>query len=78
MRTQFNDDHKSQAQALYSSLSYGAGGALGALMGGLLWDQHPKETFLIASCAVAVGFAICYFGLHLRESTLPVQQLSQE
>lgn len=65
VRSQFKGAHQGQGQALYSSFSYGLGGAIGALMGGLLWDQHAHETFLVAAVAAAAAFVICYFGLHL-------------
>jgi len=34
----FRGRHQGRGQALYSSLSFGAGGAVGALYGGYLWD----------------------------------------
>ena len=69
VRTQFKGICQGQGQALYSSLSYGVGGALGALMGGVLWDHYPHETFLIAAAAAFCAFVITYFGLHLTEAS---------
>jgi len=74
VRTQFKGVHQGQGQALYSSFSYGVGGAIGALMGGLLWDHHAHETFLIATVAVCCAFVICYFGLHLNDAPAHIQE----
>ncbi|MCG6895517.1 MAG: MFS transporter [Thiocapsa sp.] len=52
----FRGRTQGRGQALYNSLSFGAGGAAGSLMGGLLWaDQGPAVTFGIAACAAALG-----------------------
>ena len=67
VRTQFKGEHQGQGQALYSSLSFGAGGAVGALMGGLLWDHSASLTFLVASLSSIGAFVIAFFGLHLRK-----------
>jgi MFS transporter, PPP family, 3-phenylpropionic acid transporter len=67
VRTQFKGAHQGQGQALYSSLSFGAGGAVGALMGGLLWDHSASFTFLVASLSSLGAFVIAFFGLHLRK-----------
>lgn len=65
VRTWFKAGNQGQGQALYSSLSYGAGGATGALVGAFLWDHSASQTFLIASISVFIGFLIAWFGLHL-------------
>ncbi|MFP4147467.1 MAG: MFS transporter [Halorhodospira sp.] len=46
-----------RGQALYSSLTFGAGVAAGSLLSGLAWDQFGGQTFLAAS-AVAFLAAI--------------------
>jgi len=65
VRSHFKGAYQGQGQALYSSLSFGAGGAAGALMGGLLWDHSASITFLICSLASVCAFVIAFFGLHL-------------
>lgn len=65
VRTHFKDAHQGQGQALYSSSSFGAGGAVGALVGGSLWDYSASLSYLMASLASVIAFIICYFGLHL-------------
>jgi PPP family 3-phenylpropionic acid transporter len=50
-----------RGQALYNSLSFGAGGAAGSLMGGLLWDgPGPRMTFLLAALVALLGLAILW------------------
>lgn len=53
-----------RGQALYSSLSFGAGGALGSLASGYLWEStSPQTLFLVASAAGALAWAIAWVGL---------------
>jgi PPP family 3-phenylpropionic acid transporter len=66
VRSHFKGAHQGQGQALYSSLSFGAGGAVGALIGGLLWDHSASLTFLVASVSSFSAFVIAFFGLHLK------------
>lgn len=68
VRRLFNQ-HKSQGQSLYSSASFGAGGALGALMGGLLWDNHASLTFLVGAVAAIAAFVICWRWLQMPEAS---------
>jgi len=50
-----------RGQALYNSVSFGAGGAAGSLIGGLLWDgPGPLVTFAVAALAALLGFAILW------------------
>ena len=64
VRTHFKGGNQGQAQAMYSSFSFGAGGAAGALIGGFLWDYSASTTFLLAAVSVCVAFVLCYFWLH--------------
>lgn len=64
VRHYFKGGHQGQGQALYSSFSFGAGGAAGALIGGLLWDYSASSTFLLSAIAALVAFALCYRWLH--------------
>jgi PPP family 3-phenylpropionic acid transporter len=47
--------HQGRGQALYSSLSFGAGGAFGALYSGMVWDLSAGLTYGLA--AVQAGLA---------------------
>lgn len=55
----FGDGRRASGQALYGSLTYGAGGMIGSLVSGVLWDAvGPAWTFTFASAAGAVGLAV--------------------
>lgn len=54
--------HQGQGQALYSSLSFGAGGAAGALAGGLVWDISSQSAFLMAAGAAGIAYLIGLWG----------------
>jgi len=55
----FTGCHQVRGQALYSSLGFGAGGALGSLYAGYLWDWlGPIETFGAAAAISAGGLVI--------------------
>ncbi len=58
VRTHFKGANQGQAQAMYSSFSFGAGGAAGALIGGLLWDYSAPTTFLLAAVSVLIAFVL--------------------
>lgn len=48
-----------RGQALYNSLSFGAGGAVGSLIGGWLWaESGPLVTFGIGAAAAAIGLLV--------------------
>lgn len=67
IRRWFKGTHQGQGQALYSSFSFGAGGASGALLAAFWWDHNASLTFLIASASVFLAFVFTYFGLHLKK-----------
>jgi len=55
----FTGSHQGRGQALYSSISFGAGGAAGSLVSGYLWvGLGPQSMYFVAAatslCAVAV------------------------
>ncbi|BFM11878.1 MFS transporter [Simiduia litorea] len=51
----FCDSSPGQGQALYSSLSFGAGGALGAVLSGSAWQWSAEFTFFGASIVAVLG-----------------------
>jgi MFS transporter, PPP family, 3-phenylpropionic acid transporter len=65
VRVHFGAQHQGQGQALYSSLSFGAGGAGGALIGGFLWDYSASLTYLLAALASFIALGLCYKWLYL-------------
>lgn len=67
---------QSRGQALYGSLSFGAGGMLGGLLSGLAWDSIGAAwTFTLASAFAAWGGVVVLRGLHIPaiQSSPPVK-----
>ncbi len=53
-----------RGQALYSSMSFGAGGAVGALLSGYLWEAYGGEFTYLASAAIAgLGVLVVVLGM---------------
>lgn len=65
VRRSFGVHHQGQGQALYSALSFGAGGAVGAIVSGYLWTDAPSDnwrlTWLMASLASVAGLLLFAF-----------------
>lgn len=62
----FTGPHQGRGQALYSSLSFGAGGALGSLAAGYLWTSLGAEmTYVLAAGLSAFGLLVAAWGLRL-------------
>lgn len=61
---EFKGAHQGRGQALYSSISFGAGLALGSLLSGYLWDfVGSMQTFMFAAVLSALGGCIAWFKL---------------
>jgi PPP family 3-phenylpropionic acid transporter len=55
----FQGAHQAKGQALYTALSFGAGGTLGGFASGLAWSAYgPAVTFSLAALAAALGFLL--------------------
>lgn len=55
---------RGQGQALYSSIGFGAGGALGAWLSGQLWVHYsPSSIFLFATVCAALALLVAVIGL---------------
>jgi len=55
----FVGKNQGRGQALYSSIGFGAGGALGSLLSGYLWlSPGPTATFSLAALTSLIGFGI--------------------
>ncbi len=60
----FPVEHKGRGQALYSSLSFGAGGALGALISGFILQYYSgSAVFGFAGLIALIGLAVAWLGL---------------
>jgi len=59
--------HQGKGQALYSSISFGAGGAVGSLYGGYMWEQFgPPSAFLVAALLALAGMMLTWLFLESR------------
>lgn len=63
IRQFFSKSNIGQGQALYSALTFGAGGALGAMSGGFLWGIGSQLLFSVSAVAVFVAAAVVWYGL---------------
>jgi len=71
----FPANSQGRGQALYSSLSFGAGGAIGAIYSGMTWDSlGPQWTFSIASLICVIATVIALFYLRLNHSNIKETQ----
>jgi MFS transporter, PPP family, 3-phenylpropionic acid transporter len=65
----FTGSHQGRGQALYSSLSFGAGGAVGSLASGYLWRGiGPEAMFLLAAVASFTALIVAYRGVGEEEA----------
>ena len=57
----FSGKHAGKGQAIYSSVSFGAGGAFGAYFSGILWEStSPESSFWLAALMSALALIIVY------------------
>ncbi|UCE89966.1 MAG: MFS transporter, partial [Pseudomonadota bacterium] len=57
----FTGRHQGRGQALYSSLSFGAGGAVGSLYSGYAWDNiSASASFTIAALVSVLALLIAW------------------
>lgn len=65
----FNGRHQAKGQAIYNSVTYGLGGAIGGIAGGYaLQGLGGQLTFLLAAAFPLIGFAVIAFGLKLSKT----------
>lgn len=68
----FKGKHQGRGQALYSSLSFGAGGALGTVTSGFLWESAgPSVAFGISAALSMLALLIAWYWVvnQLQDST---------
>ena len=55
----FSGRHQAKGQALFTGLTYGAGGMVGGFLSGFVWEPlGPAITFSLAALSAAMGFAL--------------------
>ncbi|MEW5756791.1 MAG: MFS transporter [Pseudomonadota bacterium] len=60
----FKGKHQGKGQAMYSSVSFGLGGAVGALYAGYLWEwAGATQTFLVAAVLSAAAYLVVWRGV---------------
>ncbi|MCB5188459.1 MFS transporter [Methylobacillus caricis] len=58
----FKGKHQSKGQGLYTSISYGVGGTMGAVISGFAWDSiGPSWTFTASALCAMLGFIFFMF-----------------
>ena len=68
----FVGSHQVRGQSLYSSISFGVGGGLGAFISGELWDGYGAEwVFSLAALATAIGLVIAWFTVRFGKVSSP-------
>lgn len=64
----FKGKHQARGQAIYNSVAYGLGGAIGGLSGGYaLQSLGSENTFLLSAVFPLIGFLVIAFGLKLSQ-----------
>jgi PPP family 3-phenylpropionic acid transporter len=70
IHTYFKGKHQGKGQALYSSLSFGAGGAIGSLYSGYVYEYFGAlPMFLIAACLSFVAMLIAWYFIPADKTT---------
>ncbi len=65
----FQGRHQSKGQALFGSLTYGAGGMLGGLMSGPVWQHYgPSALFSCSSGAALLGLLLIWWKSGVKQS----------
>lgn len=64
IHTYFKGKHQGKGQALYSSLSFGAGGALGSFYSGYVYEYYGAlQMFVIAAAISLLAFFIAWYSI---------------
>lgn len=68
VRRLFVGERQGQGMALYSGASYGAGGAVGAAVSGIVWGWSPVAAFMMASLFSLLAMGIAWRWLDVRDT----------
>jgi PPP family 3-phenylpropionic acid transporter len=60
IRREFPAELAGQGQAIYSGVSFGAGGAVGAVASGYLWEYSAQMSYLLASAATLLALVLAW------------------
>ena len=57
----FSGQHAGKGQAIYSSVSFGAGGVFGTYLSGILWESSsPESSFWLSALMGGIAFVVVY------------------
>lgn len=66
----FTGRHQAKGQAIYNSVTYGLGGAIGGIAGGFLLDAiGGQATFMLSALFPLLGLLVIGLGLHLTKQS---------
>ena len=64
----FTGKHQGRGQALYSSMSFGVGGALGSFLAGLLWqDLGGQMVFMLSAGFSLLALVVAFAGVREKQ-----------
>lgn len=67
----FSGRHAGQGQALYSSVSFGAGGAFGTYLSGVLWESSsPESSFWLSAIMGVVAFFVVLRWIQVKKTAV--------
>lgn len=69
-RNTLQGDHQGQGQSIYSSIGWGCGGALGAILSGYVWSAGSDLAFISAAFISALAFVCIWLGLKRNDPLL--------
>lgn len=65
----FSGKHAGKGQAIYSSVSFGAGGAFGTYLSGILWESSsPESSFWLSASMGAIAFFVVLRWIQVKNS----------
>ncbi len=63
----FSGKHAGKGQAIYSSISFGAGGAIGTYLSGILWESSsPQSSFFLSAIMALIAFFVVLRWIHAK------------
>ena len=73
VHNKFPPKQRGRAQAIYSALTYGVGGAAGNFIAGAIWDsgRGGAATFMMSGVVCALAFVVVYFLWRRGDSAAP-------
>jgi PPP family 3-phenylpropionic acid transporter len=73
IHSHFKGRHQARGQGLYNSMAFGAGGTLGGLYSGAIWESFgPRVTFSIAAACAGLAFVLVLWKGRPKTSGPPV------